>query len=401
MANATLSPHRTTPPAAPGLPHFAALDSLRALAAGLVFLYHFHVLEPGSGLSLFTHLPVLQIGWIGVDLFLLISGFVITRSGLSQNALSTPQDRRQFMVRRLARIVPLYLVTSVFWLVWVDPSPVLQGWSTTLMQIGSHLVFLHNLWPSTHGSINGPTWSIALEMQFYVFIALTLRFMPRGAPWKWLLGLMLLAWAFKWAVALGLRGADNAVPLMVIYSGELPGTLDEFGLGIFLALMLHRQPGWLQRWSQPAWRHCLLWLALFGLGFNACVQVMAHHGDYWGNAWMVVFWKTGLVVSFFFLLLAALSVPGGVQGLLKPLNYLGQISYGIYLWHMPVLKLWQQSGTLHGGPLLAAVTGCTLALAVLTWHGLERPLSQALPRLPWIQRWCQGAAAPRRRHAPT
>ncbi|MDD0810268.1 acyltransferase [Curvibacter sp. RS43] len=376
-------------PQAPAAEHFAAIDSLRALAAGLVFFYHFYALSPGPTLELFQYLPVVAMGWIGVDLFLLISGFVITRSGLSQQTLSTPSARRHFIVRRLARIVPLYLLTSVVWLVGVDDSALQQGAAMTTWQVFSHLTFLHNLLPNSHGSINGPTWSIALEMQFYVLVLLTLRYAYRLRVWQLLVVLLGTAWAFKGLVALVLAQAQNADQLKVIYTGELPGTLDEFGIGICLALGLYRQWPLLKKLTAPGWRNTLMWLALFALAFNACAQVMASHADYWHHIGMVVFWKTGLVAAFGCLLLAALSLPKPANTLLKPLNYLGQVSYGIYLWHMPVLKVWLQAGQLQGYPLLAAVLLCTLVLAILSWHLIEQPLLKRIPQWAWVQRWCQ------------
>ena len=96
------------------------------------------------------------------------------------------------------------------------------------------LLFLHNLLPATHGSINGPTWSIALEMQFYVFMAFAMPWMARRRLWVVAATLILTAVAYRYALTLWLVPGQADTNLQMVYTSELPGTLDQFGCGIVL-----------------------------------------------------------------------------------------------------------------------------------------------------------------------
>ena len=138
---------------------YPGIDLLRGFAALLVLAYH--VVEHGR----WTAMPnsgygyVVRHGWVGVDLFLVTSGFVITLSALECLRRDPADAQRAFAVRRLARIVPLYLLTGAVFLILVRPAMLGIEPGRLAVHVLSHLFFVHNLHPGTHGSINGPTWS--------------------------------------------------------------------------------------------------------------------------------------------------------------------------------------------------------------------------------------------------
>ena len=88
---------------------------------------------------------------------------------------------------------------------------------------------------------------------------------------------------------------------------------------------------------------------------------------------MVIFWKTLLSLAFVSAIAAAITFPRPDWRFLRPFLYLGEISYGIYLWHMLVLTLVMRWFLLRGFALLACVFAVTLALAAASWHWLEKP----------------------------
>ena len=151
---------------------FPLIDVLRAVAVLLVLVYH--VVALGQW-SMFAEpvwcLPFRQ-GWIGVDLFLVISGFVITLSAAREYERNHQAFRSQFMLRRLRRLVPLYLLTCVSFVFLVRPEILMLPAAQLILQAVSHALFLQNLSHLTHGMINGVTWSLALEMQFYLALIL-------------------------------------------------------------------------------------------------------------------------------------------------------------------------------------------------------------------------------------
>src|SRR4051812_8053988 len=168
-------------------PHFPGLDGLRGLAILMVMILHFGgTTEQGmSGLNLWFS-RITGAGWCGVDLFFVLSGFLIT--GILYDAKGTPGGLRNFYARRVLRIFPLYYATLIVLFVILPllapgPNPGLdkvalhQGWLWLYLSnfaavfIGDH-TFAAGLVQAGH------FWSLAIEEQFYLvwpLIVLTLR----------------------------------------------------------------------------------------------------------------------------------------------------------------------------------------------------------------------------------
>lgn len=352
---------------------YPGIDLLRGFAALLVLAYH--VVEHGR----WTAMPntgygyVVRHGWVGVDLFLVISGFVITLSALECLRRDPAGAQRAFAVRRLARIVPLYLLTGAVFLILVRPAMLGIEPGRLAVHVLSHLFFVHNLHPGTHGSINGPTWSVALEMQFYLAMLLAMPWLARRGIAGLLAALVGLALAWRFAVTLMLPvGASNTMVQFVALT-QLPGVLDEFGFGIALAMVVHRGTAPLARWLVPGWRPFAAWLALATTLLTAAA-LADQAFEQWSHRWMLVAWRTLLGAGFAALLATAMTCPAASSRLLAPARYLGNISYGIYLWHMLVLTvLLERHPNLGGRNLLFVTLAGTLLLSVVTWHLLEKP----------------------------
>ena len=146
---------------------FPMVDVLRGFAALSVVVYH--VIEhlkwtsfPADGLLVWF-----RVGWMGVDLFFVVSGFVIALSAFGLiDRLGSRGFHLSFMRRRISRILPLHYLTCLVFLAFVISAFILQkGFFGNLL---SHLGFFHNLNWRWSGSINGPNWSIGVEMQFYL-----------------------------------------------------------------------------------------------------------------------------------------------------------------------------------------------------------------------------------------
>ncbi|HBD20581.1 MAG TPA: hypothetical protein DC063_11195 [Arenimonas sp.] len=357
-----------------GRRHYPGVEILRGVAAMMVLVYH--VIAHGQWASFPDHGPLLafRLGWLGVDLFLVISGFVIALAVLSGVARygEGAAFRRDFAGRRWRRIAPLYFLTLLAFLFLVQPQLLLMGWQTLALHLGSHALFLHNLLADTHGSINGPNWSVALEMQFYLLMLLAGPWLVRQRVAVVLLLMCGVAIAWRAATFAWMGGAGAEAWKLHIYTTQLPGSLDEFAFGIVLAILVTR-PGWLQRALAPTPLRFLAACAVAAAAVGVAMWVFFPRGDYWPRWEMVVGWRTLLALAFGAVVAAAVALPEAWARWLWPLRYLGEISYGIYLWHLPVLLTLLAAGVAGGPGLLAATLAGTLALAAFSWHVVERP----------------------------
>jgi peptidoglycan/LPS O-acetylase OafA/YrhL len=316
------------------------LDGIRACAIVAVFLYHspFH----------------LKGGWMGVDLFFVLSGFLITRILVAHRDLPPKQYFTAFYERRALRIIPPYalllIVTSLF---------VSTSWlKTWYMYIGAMN------YPRTGPGTLSMLWSLAVEEQFYLVWPFVILFFARKR-------LPTLAAALIVAAPI-LRGLFT--PLLVdvwsIYK-LTPFRMDCLAAGALIGLV------WENHKERIA-RVGALWLVPAGLGFATLLLVSRVAGfgtaDYTlkGN---VVTYELSLLIAVSVMLWALSDV---WTGLLKVaiVRWIGQISYSLYLIHITAYTLVEQR--LHGGLLITlGAAGLSLSYAAASWYLLERPLLSA------------------------
>lgn len=307
------------------------LDGLRAIAIALVMGYHvfddyYEVHYPGQRAPL-------QGGFIGVDIFFVLSGFLITTLLLREMETHGRVDLKRFYLKRVRRLYPaLLLLLSVFLLV----SPLL---GLSLRRAGLHAIevvcYISN-WLRAFGWSNptflGHTWSLSAEAQFYLVwpCVLIAIFNRRGRKALFAAALGFAAGSWIWRVTLWQRG----MPMGRIYNG-LDTRSDGLLVGCALGILV--SSSWWRQKSKPfeagsnaiGWG-CLLALALFAFTTSPFAGSMV----YWGFSLSVLLASA--------LILALVSAPGSFLGraLAHPsLVWIGTLSYGLYLWHYPVLKV--------------------------------------------------------------
>jgi len=363
--------------------HFPHVDALRALAAILVVVYHVVNISqwnsfPVSGIAL-----LFRIGWIGVDLFFVISGFVITLTAVRSYQKQGKTFIKGYARKRWNRIAPLYFFTALIYLLLVNPALIFGDTSTFLFHVLTHVFFVHNLDPVTFGSINGPNWSVALEVQFYILIALATPFLSRTSPLKILLLFVSTAVVFRYLTTLVLIPGEASPHSQHVYSAQLPGTLDGFGFGVAMAVLLISRPASkAAALLVPSWRNFLFSIVAALITCSFSWKMYWPKATYWEFPSMIVFWRISLYLAFSSILAAALTLPSNkaIIAVLSPVSYLGKISYGIYLWHIPVITTLILVPGLVQYRLLVSCLAATIIMAAASWHLFEKSFLERRPQ---------------------
>jgi len=358
--------------------YFSHINLLRAFAALSVLVYHVIELYPWKDFPITNPVYLwFRIGWMGVDMFFVISGFVIMLSALNlQQSESVISPGKIFIRRRIARIVPLYLLTCLIFIIFVNPDLLLIPFPSLIKHIVTHLIFIHNILPDTHGSINGINWSVAAEFQFYILILIMMRFLKKLHPATLLAGGILLALISRGVVFMIADSYKWDVLLRFQYTTQMLSMMDEFCFGMIIAkLVIQGKLSPLEKF----WRSGLFWgLTVITIGtFWITFKIYWSISDYWYHPFMVICWRSFLGASFAMLIVIMILIPSDLffkNPVYRAGYYLGEISYGIYLWHLPILLALKKAG-FHDPLKFTFVTiGCVIIFSSFSWHFVEKPV---------------------------
>ncbi|MCX4703580.1 acyltransferase [Streptomyces sp. NBC_01373] len=343
----------------------AGLDGLRTVAVMLVIVYH---VEPDP----------LPGGSVAVDVFFTLSGFVITRLLVAEYARTGRIGLGSFYRRRWLRLVPAMLVMcAVIALLSVAlPLPLLDGaWVAAGLAAASVVNLVRAGESGPYTDITAPlshTWSLGVEEQFYLAWPLLLLVLLRQATARSVLGWVaaLCVLPVLWRTVLWDPTAAHR-----IYNG--PDTrADQLLVGALLAVVLARlraddpRLALLRRWAGR-----LCWPALALLGLIAW-QVPITEESRWNPVWYTVGFLAVAVLSATVVAALDLCPRSWPSRLLSvsALAWVGRnLSYGMYLWHYPVIRLLSDLGV-DGGRLLPAGIVVTVAAALASYLLVERPL---------------------------
>lgn len=350
---------------------FPQIDVLRGFAAISVVVYHCIAHFEWTDFPIQGPLLWFRLGWMGVDLFFVISGFVIALAAFSGIDREGPRGfRRGFMWRRFLRIAPLHYLTCLLFVALVTPEIATRF--NIVENLLYHLTFLHNTDWRWAGSINGPNWSIGVEMQFYLLMMLVAPLL-RGCKW-WVIPVaaILIAWSWRLGACLRVPIDETTGPYLRFWaSTQLPGTLDQFAVGILLARFFRAvELAPLQKLLTRYWWAVAAGAAVF---FAIVLAIYWPWAAFWAFPAMVVVWRTLLAIAFGLVILVAclLNNPILVR-VTAPLRYFGTISYGIYLWHLSVILSVKRIEGLSHEEQLGLVLVLTFLLATCSWYFFER-----------------------------
>lgn len=354
--------------------YWPALDGLRGLAVIAVMLFH-------------AQWPAAQGGFLGVDIFFVLSGFLITAQLFQESQATGRVSLGAFFMRRVVRLQPaLLLLLLVYglcaaWSEWLPPS-VARSWPTDITIVTLALSHWARAWDWHAPDYLGHTWSLGIEEQFYLLWAVAMAWCAQaglGLAALTRLAFLAAACSAGWMALLYLSGASPSR----LYNG-LDTRAMALLMGCTLALSLIRSHSGhvfrdaaaslpTYKRSTPSWDRVGGWAALLAL-------VAGMHLLSWKHPVMFIagYACTALIAAYLVRAIV-LNPTSGCAALLSctPLVRVGQWSYGLYLWHYPLFRIAEYQGGLHGVPLgtsMAAASVVTFLLAATSYYLLELPL---------------------------
>ncbi len=353
------------------------LDGVRGIAILLVLIFHFGTLPTDRVAEKVIRMALgMSLGWSGVDLFLVLSGFLIT--GILLEARESPRYFPSFYMRRVVRIFPLYFAALLVACAtgYLAPRESLWYWS-----------YLSN-WRTAFGP-HSPAlthfWSLAVEEQFYmVWPVLVLACSEKRLR---ALCLAIVAGVLTARTALAWHVEPPVLYRLTVFR------MDSLALGA-LAVLAIRDPALrrqVRRWLAP--------VTVIGISAVALALVLSRTPSS-SSPWMSSFGFTGLGLAYATLVFRAADRTGGSGRLERFCRHrwliaFGKYSYGLYVVHLPISlftiaaleRVAQAAGLRYSiGFALASVVGGTAAsfgVAMLSWKWLEAPCLRQRARFPY------------------
>ncbi len=363
-----------------------ALDGLRGIAILLVLLWHavFGIHTDSRFLS--GLLAVGKLSWSGVDLFFVLSGFLI--GGILVDEKSSTRYFKTFYLRRAFRILPLYGLITAFYLFRHLPFHLLPAaWgdhSVSELPLASYPTFTQNFWMAylgIWGSISMiATWSLAVEEQFYLTIPLIVKKLNRSRLTLVLICVVIGAPLLRTLMLLTLEHGNLADYVL------MPCRADALCLGVLSALLVRNPHAWNLVLANRVWLYSLTTGLLIIIGWLTYRQ----YGQ--TSNVMVTFGYSVLGLFYTCCLLIALIKTSMSQQVLcnRRLMELGGIAYCVYLVHIPMIEAgrsfvpsyfpyFRKLPIPHALGLEVFLGGllgimASLAIAKLSWRFFEQPM---------------------------
>jgi len=359
--------------------HIAPLDGLRGIAVLLVIVFHFSWTFPLEG-GIAKPLKLLfWSGWIGVDLFFVLSGFLITRGLVADSEKPTGTRMKLFWMRRVLRIFPLYYIVLIAGtLVSIPFGAELPAWSYWVYMQNYTLAFdkFFERWTAHF-------WSLAIEEQFYFVWPILALTVSRRKMIPTTIALIALCFLVRAGLAFKLHIWDPETTIKFLYRATFTRA-DGLLLGALVAILQHEK-------DHPV---ALLWKkvrkgAWIGSGILLLGLALKTHGLNGEDRRVVVIGY--FLLAFFFAASVSLASDGGLSPFVRRvltsdlLVACGKVSYGMYLFHWLLVVItipwleWLYAGVSPGMRILLGIDVIvvggllTYGLAAASFRYIEAP----------------------------
>ena len=323
------------------------LDGLRALAVGAVILNH----------AMPRYFPG---GFIGVDCFFVLSGYLITQVLDDEYQRYGSINLGNFYMRRVLRLMPaLWAMLAVYValaVLFIKPVRDHLLAATSAFFYVTNIICANDLGPK--GWVEH-TWSLGIEEQFYLLWPLALMVLLRNRSQAWKFILLAIVAVMVWRAVILLTG--------IVGPGYVYASFDTRADGLLIGCLLALAP--IDGLNKPAAR-----FIIFPLGFLSVVLLIGQYQSPWYQLLGI-----SLVALCAGWIILAAPVNKTIARLLRwpPLNYCGRISYGIYLWHFPICIVVAKRITSKPILVLILTVTLTLLIASVSYFIIERPALRA------------------------
>lgn len=291
------------------------LDVVRGLAILLAMGYHINHVDAGPFANVLLA-PGVRIGWVGVDLFFVLSGFLIGGLILKEANLTGGFDYKRFLLRRILRLWPTLYTFLLAMLLLGFPA------RDFFWQISLHVQGYVAIRSATH------LWSLAVEEQFYLLLALGFPLLSRAFGWRRALPWVLVALIVLCPILRALAPAAGYDHTQIYILTHF--RIDTLAAGVLLAFVASERAELFERILCR--RGALIVITVLGAAFLWNVRVDSRLGEVAGFS---VSWIASAAAL---LLLCRASFAGILLWPALVVGFLGQISYPLYLWHVGVMK---------------------------------------------------------------
>lgn len=304
------------------------IDIYRGAFLLCVVIYHIYILAGCTVKNLLLHNVINLGGEIGVIGFFILSGFGIYCNWSKNEKTSIVE----FIKKRMKRILPQYYVGLIIAVFVGGGVVVLNG--DALKHILTHVLFIHNLWPSTHGTINGALWTMGVIVQFY-FISKALYLLVKRYH-IYAVGIAVVISMFSKFVTFHfiLAPSEQSSIYYFIYGRQLWSAIDNFVLGMYLAYNWNTNNDKKNRLPRGG----MIFASIGALGVWMAISGKYSYAIY-TDSWWGYSWHSLTTIVLYFVMSCTIGINAFAQNIIaRCLLWLSKYEYGIYIWHLLIIN---------------------------------------------------------------